>query len=63
MNVLFGIICIIIGIVNTASPRTAWNMEFGWKIQDAEPTEWALISIRIGGIVAIIIGIILMFLR
>lgn len=55
---LIGVILLIIGIVNTAAPRFSWYLKDGWKFKDAEPSDGALALIRIGGIVALVIGVI-----
>lgn len=55
-RILFGLICLAIGLWNTASPDTAWYFRRGWHYRDAEPSDAALELTRIGGIFAILIG-------
>ncbi|WMT42947.1 hypothetical protein RE628_12055 [Paenibacillus sp. D2_2] len=62
MNFVFGIICIIIGILNLAKPEFAWYLKEGWKVDgNSEPSDTYLAFTRIGGGVAILIGIIVFF--
>lgn len=57
---LFGLIFIAIGIVNIAFPKASWYMKYGWQFKNAEPTEAALIMSRIGGVLAVVIGLIIL---
>ncbi|WP_138417129.1 DUF6199 family natural product biosynthesis protein [Aquibacillus sediminis] len=52
-----GILFILFGLLGALSPRTAWYLEIGWKLRDAEPSELALIANRVGGIIASIVGL------
>jgi len=62
MNILMGIICIIIGILNLAKPEFAWYLKEGWKVDgDSEPSDTYLMFTRIGGGFAILVGIIVFF--
>lgn len=61
MKFLIGLIALIIGVVNIASPETAWYLSDGWKYKDAEPTDEALLLTRVGGGAAILIGLGFMF--
>ena len=61
MGILFGLFMIIIGAVNALFPETGWHMSEGWKFKNAEPSEEALLWGRLGGIVCIVIGIVLIF--
>ena len=61
MGIIFGLIVIIIGVVNVASPETGWHMSEGWKFRDAEPSDTALLWGRISGVICIIAGIWIMF--
>lgn len=53
----FGIFIIIIGLLVAWKPYIAWYLEIGWKLQDVEPSELALLWNRIIGIIVVIIGI------
>ena len=50
-----------IGAFNVASPSTAWYLEYGWRYKNAEPSDMALGLNRFAGIIAIIAGIIMIF--
>lgn len=60
-NVLLILLLLAVGIFNTASPHTAWYLEYGWRYKDAEPSDMALTFSRLGGILAIIAAVILIF--
>lgn len=55
------LIFIAMGILNVIKPRTGWYLSIGWKFKNAEPSDLALGMQVLGGIIAIIIGIVLMF--
>lgn len=61
MKFLIGLIALVIGVVNIASPETAWYLSDGWKYKDAEPSDEALLLTRVGGGAAILIGLGFMF--
>lgn len=61
-NFLLGLLCIGLGILNAAAPYAAWFIGHGWRYEYAEPSEAYLTVIRIFGIIAIIVGIIALFL-
>ena len=50
-----------IGILNLLFPRTAWFWNVGWQFKKAEPSEAALLMGRVGGVLAIGIGLFLLF--
>lgn len=56
-NVPVIVVLLLVGIFNAASPETAWYLSDGWKYKNAEPSEEALGLTRVGGIVAIVIGV------
>ena len=58
---MMGVICILFGIFNLAAPEAAWYLSRGWQFKDAEPSDAALVVTRIGGSVAILIGVVLLF--
>lgn len=60
-NEVFIVILFIIGIWNAAAPSSAWYYSYGWKYKDSEPSSEALIILRLGGIVALLIGVFLTF--
>lgn len=54
---LIGIVIISFGLLGAISPHTAWYLEIGWKLREAEPSELALIVNRVGGILTSIVGL------
>ena len=61
MTYLYAAIIIILGIFAAASPEDAWQLSNSWRFEYGEPSEMALILTRLGGIVGIIAGILLIF--
>lgn len=57
--VLGGIIVIILGIFEAASPEDAWRLANSWRFEYAEPSDLALTMTRFGGILSILVGILL----
>lgn len=60
-NALAIILLLAIGILNIAAPYTSWYLEYGWRYKEAEPSDAALFFNRLGGVIAIIIAIVLLF--
>ena len=54
MFVIVPVIGIIASLVAVISPRTAWYLQEGWKYKNVEPSEGALVMVRIGGVVGVI---------
>ncbi len=50
-----------LGAFLLAFPQLAWQLEFGWRYREAEPSDAALILARVSGGVVIFLGIILLF--
>ena len=61
MTWLFALIVIILGIFEAASPEDAWRLSNSWRFEYGEPSKMALTLIRLGGIMSIIVGILLIF--
>lgn len=55
-----GLLVIILGLCNLCKPEEMWYLGTGWRFQDAEPSEAALLWCRAGGLIAVILGVILM---
>ncbi|OPA80312.1 hypothetical protein BVG16_06140 [Paenibacillus selenitireducens] len=56
-----GIIIIAIGLLNIFKPEFAWYLKEGWKVDgDSEPSDTYLTLTRFGGVVATIMGFIVL---
>ena len=60
-NVPAGIILILLGIFDAFCPRCAWYLSYGWRFKNAEPSDTVLVVSRISGVVAIVIGLVCVF--
>lgn len=60
-NYLIIIILLAGGIWNMVSPKSSWYLSYGWRYKNAEPSDEALIITRVGGILAVIIAVIFLF--
>ena len=58
-NWLVALLLMAVGIFNTAAPETAWYLSRGWQFKNAEPSEAALLLTRCSGVVAIVVGVVL----
>ena len=52
---LGGGLLILLGLVGLLSPKTAWQLEYGWRYQNAEPSSLALGLNRAAGVLGIAI--------
>ena len=59
-NPLLVLLLIAVGAWGTASPRSMWFVEHGWRYKGAEPSEMALSANRLTGIVCLLIGIVML---
>lgn len=57
---LVGFILLLAGIFSAASPYHSWYLSYGWRFKDAEPSDAALVLQRISGVIAVIVGLILL---
>lgn len=51
---------ILIGSMMVVFPATAWAISYGWRYKDVKPSEIAIVVHRFSGVLAIIIGIIML---
>lgn len=58
---LWGLLVIVIGVITVCAPYGAWFLEHGMYYKDAEPSEIALNLIRVGGVLMIVGGVIMLF--
>ena len=49
-----------VGIFNLAAPKVSWYLSYGWRFKDAEPSNAAITLSRIGGAIAVVIGVIML---
>ena len=49
-----------VGIFNLAAPKASWYLSYGWRFKDAEPSDAYMAIARIGGAIALVIGIIML---
>ena len=49
-----------VGIFNLAAPKASWYLSYGWRFKDAEPSDAAITLSRIGGAIAVVIGVIML---
>lgn len=58
----FGLLLAAVGLFDLLAPRVSWYLAYGWRFKDAEPSDAALAVGRIGGGIALLAGIWMMFL-
>ncbi len=61
-NYLFIIILMLLGAWNAISPYSSWYLSHGWRYRNAEPSDAVLTLTRVGGIIAVGAGILMIFL-
>ena len=58
-GILCGLLLCGVGLWGLLAPQTAWYVSHGWRYKDAEPSDAALAVESIGGIIAIVGGLIM----
>lgn len=58
---VLGGVLLLLGIVHLAFPRKMWELQYGWRYENAEPTDVALQVEAISGLVIALIGAALLF--
>lgn len=53
------IVLILLGVWAFLAPKSLWYLNYGWMNGSEEASDSILLYIRIGGIVAIILGVLL----
>lgn len=61
MNVLLGLFLIVVGLVSIFNPKLGWWLSDGWKYKDVEPSGCAMFAQVVGGIIAVIFGLVVVF--
>ncbi len=59
-KILGAIVLVAVGVFNIASPYVAWYLEYGWRYENAEPSDAALLFHRVVGVIAIVIALVLL---
>lgn len=49
-----------VGIFNMAAPQESWQLSYGWRFKNAEPSAAALAACRFSGAAAIVLALVLM---
>lgn len=57
MYIIFGVILITIGACCLGMPEDIWQLKEGYKYKDVEPSELSILSIKLMGVVSIVVGI------
>jgi hypothetical protein len=52
---------ILLGLFAALAPETVWYLTEGWKFKHAEPSDFALVMTRLGGGIAVIVGLVGLF--
>lgn len=60
-NPLLGLVLIVLGAVNLVFPKELWFLRYGWRYKNAEPSEMAVWLPRVGGGIAVLVGLVLLF--
>lgn len=58
-KIIAGLIVIGLSIAEIAFPQGLWYLRYGWHFKSAEPSDASLMLARVGGVVGIILGAIL----
>lgn len=61
MNVLFGIIVIITGILNLTLPEVMAELSM-WRYKNTEPSDAYIEMKKVGGVIAIVVGLFAIFI-
>lgn len=61
-NAGLGAVLIIVGIVDAIWSEKIWFLNWGWRYKNAEPSDFALGLYRVGGIIAVIVGLVLIII-
>ncbi len=61
-NLFLIILLFAFGILGTVSPKTIWQLEYGWRFKNAEPSDIALTVNRVVGVVLMIIAAVFIFI-
>lgn len=60
---LTAILFLVLGIFFVATPETIWQLQHIFTVKDGEPTAFALISIRVGGVIYLLLSVVIVAAR
>ena len=60
---LTAILFLVLGIFCVATPETIWQLQHIFTVKDGEPTAFALISIRVGGVIYLLLSVVIVAAR
>ena len=60
-GILLSLVLLVLGVLSVISPGTTWYLSRGWQFRDAEPSDAALISIRVAGVIEILASFFILF--
>ena len=50
---------LVLGIFCVVTPDTIWQLQHLLPVKDGEPTDFALISIRVGGVIYLLLSVVI----
>ena len=50
------------GLWGAISPQSVWYLNHGWRFKDAEPSDAALTITRMGGVLALLLAVGILFM-
>ena len=56
MMLLTAILFLVLGIFCVATPETIWQLQHMFTVKDGEPTTFVLISIRVSGVLFLLLS-------
>ena len=59
-KIIVSLLLVAVGIFDMAAPQISWYLGYGWRYKNAEPSDAALIFARVGGGIAVLVGIVLL---
>lgn len=63
LAVLIGLLLVAVGLFHALNPYGSWYMHYGWRFQDAEPSDFYLGFLRVTGFIVAGIGVIVMLVH
>ena len=61
-NIGIGLLLLGLGAMNFFFPEIPFHLRYGWAVENAQPSDAYLITTKIGGVVAAIVGLVLCFI-